>query len=274
MPSCPRCKQDFASKQRLQYHLNRKNPCKIIKMPVSDFIEEHENLINVLGKAEGPGVKEELKEQTEELQNVKNKYEVIKGIKLNLDKNTGNSTVILGSSKAGKSTVLMYLYRKYYNDSISVLFSDNPQINLYKDKNLIKSSFFIPQIVKDFHRINRKTKNKYEFTVLLDDIVNEKENEMLRRLILSLRNSNISSIVSIQSPTLISKSNRSSINNLLFFRFNNDEMIEQVIRFFLSSYIPGKMDEKIKRYREMTANHQFIYLDPRENKISVHKISI
>ena len=278
MPYCHRCQQPFASKQRLQYHLNRKYPCQKIIMEPKDFIKEHEKLAKVLQSAKGPGVKEEYKEQKKELEEVKGKYgpkfNVEKGISLSLDPNTGNSTVILGSSKAGKSTVLMHLYKKYYEDTISILFSDNPQIKLYKDPKLIKSFHFIPQVIRDFHQINRKTKNKYDFTVLLDDIVNEKEDEMLRRLILSFRNSNISSIVSLQSPTLLNKSNRASVNNILFFRFNTDEMIEQTIKFYLSSHLPGRMDDKIRQYKEMTKDHQFIYLNPRDNKISVHKISI
>jgi len=278
MPYCHRCQQPFASNQRLQYHLNRQYPCKKIIMDPKDFIKEHEKLANVLTTAKGPGVKSELREQKKELEEVKEKYgpkyEVKKGISLKLDANTGNSTVILGSSKAGKSTVLMYLYRKYYTNAISVLFSDNPQIGMYKDSKLIKSFNFIPQIIRDFHQINRKTKNKYDFTILLDDIVNEKEDEMLRRLILSFRNSNISSIVSLQSPTLLNKSNRASVNNILFFRFNTDEMIEQTIKFYLSSHLSGRMDDKIRQYKEMTKDHQFIYLNPRDNKISVHKISI
>lgn len=275
MPTCKRCKQEFSSKQRLDYHMKRKNPCKIIKMPVDDFIEEHEKLVGVLETAQGPGVKEELQEQSSELKKQLDKtFNVERGINLDLDKKTGNSTVILGSSKAGKSTLLMYLYNKYYRDLITILFSDNPQINLYKDKKLIKSSYFIPQIIKEFHYINRKTNNKYDFACLLDDIVNEKEDEMLRRLVLSFRNSNISSIVSIQSPTLLNKSNRSSVNNLIFFRFNTEEMIEQVIKFFLSSHLPGRMDEKIRLYKQLTADHQFIYLNPRENRMTVHKISI
>lgn len=283
MSECPRCLQNYYSPQRLRSHLNRKNKCKVInpnyvEMKKEDFIAEHKDLVKVLDldtkTAKGPGVKKELKEQSEELKKYTSSYKIKTGINLQLDPKTGNSTVILGSSKAGKSTLLMYLYNKYYKDYISVLFSDNPQIDLYKDKKLIKSAFFIPQIIKDFHRINRNTKNKYEFCCLLDDIVNEKEDEMLKRLVLSFRNSNISSIVSIQSPTLLNKSNRSSINNIIFFRFNTDEMIEQVIKFFLTSFLTGKMEDKIKQYKDMTKDHQFIYLNPRENKISIHKIYI
>jgi hypothetical protein len=270
---CPRCKQPFSNPTRLKTHLLKKNKCRDIKMSVDDFLKEHDRLINVLETAEGPGVKEELQEQKEELEKVKENYEPENNISLNLDEGTGNSTVILGSSKAGKSTLLMYLYRKYYTDFISVLFSDNPQIKLYKDPKLIKSTHFLPQVIKDFHMINRKTKNKYPFCVLMDDIIDQKENLLVKKLILTFRNSNISSIVSLQSPTLLNKANRASVNNIILFKFNSDEMIEQTIRFFLMSHLKGNMDSKIRQYKEMTSDYKFIYLNPRDNKISIHKIS-
>lgn len=269
---CPRCKQPFVDIRRLQTHLKRKKPCRDISKPIDEFIEKAS-----LEKIEKQPEPERVEEKIEKIMNpLSPSFDttVQHGVELQLDPNTGNSTVLFGSSKAGKSTLLMYLYRKYYQNAISILFSENPQIKLYKDPKLIRSTYFLPSVIGDFHRINRRTKNHYDFTVLMDDIVDEKENNTVRKLILTFRNSNISSIVSLQSPTLLNKSNRASVNNIIFFRFNTDEMIEQVIRTYLSSYLKGRMDDKIRQYRELTKDHQFIYLDPRENKISVHKISI
>src|SRR5690348_14510569 len=49
-------------------------------------------------------------------------------IEMILDPNTGNSTAIFGSSKTGKSTLMMYLYNKYYASDpefLSTLFTLN-----------------------------------------------------------------------------------------------------------------------------------------------------
>ena len=199
-------------------------------------------------------------------------YPLKYSINIPMDNNTGNSTVIFGSSKAGKSTLLMNLYKQYYREYISVLFTESPQLKLFKDNRLIIAPELFGDIIRDMHKINKGTKNKYKFCALLDDIVDQKENILVRKLILILRNSNISSVVSLQSPKLLSKSNRGSVNNYIFFKFNTDEMIEEIIKLFLSSFLQGKMDQKIKQYKNMTENHQFIYYRPLDDKISVHKL--
>ena len=251
---CPRCKKFFASRQRLQSHLSRKTPC------------ENNKIINVNKGGRPPKIKEEIPN---------NDFKVNSKIHLSLDENTGNSTVLFGSSKSGKSTLLMHLYKKYYKKTISVLFTESPQIKLYKDKNLIISPIFFTEVIKEMHLINKGTNNHYDFTVLLDDIVDQKNNVAVKKLILILRNSNISSIVSLQSPKLLAKENRGSVNNYCFFKFNSNEMITEIIQLFLSPYLPPKkMDDKIKLYKKLTEDHKFIYLDILNDKISIHKINI
>ncbi len=70
---------------------------------------------------------------------------ITRGLDLRLDPRTGNSTVLLGSSKKGKSTLLMWIYRKYYKKKawITTLFSINSQISTYKgEKDLLKCNSF------------------------------------------------------------------------------------------------------------------------------------
>lgn len=242
-------------------------------MDKKDYTDEHLKLIDTLQNPTPEKIQDEIKEQTNEL-NTELFGKVRNDINLKLDSKTGNSTVIYGSSKAGKSTLMMYLYKKYYVNDISTLFTESPQIDLYKSKNLIVAPAFFPEVVKEAHMINKKTKNKYNFTFMLDDIVDQKENDVIRKMILILRNSNISSITSLQSPVLLQKANRSSVNNIMFFKFNTAEQIEQIIRFYLNGYLPGKMDDKINLYRQLTADHHFLYYNPRDNIITRHKIII
>jgi len=199
---------------------------------------------------------------------------VINDINLYLDKNTGNTTAIFGSSKKGKTTLLMYLYNKYYKDFITVLFSENKHINSYNDKKLLKAIRFEPNIIEMMKLINSKTKNKYDFCVLIDDIIDKKFNTILHKLILTYRNSNISTIISLQNVTLLLKSARDNINNMIFFGFNQDEEIERIIRKYLGSYLKGTVEDKIKWYKEKTKDYQFIYLNTKENKLSFHKLNI
>lgn len=214
-----------------------------------------------------------------ELLKVTSKYD------LKFDEDTGNTTFIIGSAKRGKSTLLMDIYNKYYNDKniITTLFSVNSHIKLYKDKSkrLIKCNKFdkpCSDLVRMMKRINFKCKNKYNFTVMFDDIVNIGYNMLVNQLILTFRNSNISSVISLQYPNLLSKASRGSINNLIFFGLNNDESIVVALNSFLKSHfaklgVIGET-EQINFYRELTKDHQFIYLHPETNHMSVHKLKI
>lgn len=205
-------------------------------------------------------------------------------INLKLDKDTGNTIFIIGSSKMGKSTCMMHLYRKYFDKKnfISMLFSKSKHIDVYKDNNrLMKCDTFNNDSAKLINLekfINSKTRNKYNFMNMLDDIVDVKFNKLLNEMIMTYRNSNISCIVSMQYAKLLAKNARTNINNIILFGFNTDESIEDIIKTYLKGYF-GKlglksMDEKINFYRKVCENHGFIYLHPASNHISFHRLKL
>lgn len=276
---CDRCKQPFANATSLRNHKNRKNPCLMVSMPVDKAIEEHKRIVEVLDSAvptAPPTVQADLKEEVKEQAKEFRQYTAMTfkaDIDLRLDAKTGNSTVLLGASKSGKSTLLMYLYRKYYEKTVAVLFTESPQIPLYtRQRKLVIANNFYRDLVREAHKINKNTKNKYPFTFLVDDVVDQKDNVTLKKMMLILRNSNISSLISLQSMTLMNKQSRGSVNNYIFFRFNTDEQIKTTIEAFLMSHLPGPMEQKIKTYKAMTADHGFIYYNPREDAISLHRL--
>lgn len=238
---------------------------------------------------------EEKKEQTKVMIGEKQSHEIVTRINpnlptirneidLKLDENTGNTTVLLGSSKMGKSTLLMHLYDKYYSSKefISILFSINPHINIYKDhKNLIQCNTFnkdTETLIKEQKYINVKCKNKYKFVNMLDDIIDVKFSALISNLILTYRNSNISSLISLQYPKLLNKSARANINNIILFNFNTDETIIDTIKLYLRNHFNKlgfkTFDEQLSLYKELTKNHGFIYLNTINNYISFHRLTI
>lgn len=183
---------------------------------------------------------------------------------------TGNTILLLGPSQKGKTILMMYIYKKQFANYISVLFADNPQSPVYKDKNLIVTEMYEPKIIKMAQFINKKTKNNYEFLFMLDDIVEKKNDKTLLRQFLTFRNSNISSIMSLQYDKLLDKGARNNVHNIFLFQQNNDVLTEDVIKNFLTSYLPrSTMSEKIKWYRDVTSNHGFIYVDTYNNLMKV-----
>lgn len=205
-------------------------------------------------------------------------------LELALDKGTGNSTALIGSSKRGKSTLMMYLYNKNYNTKkyISILFCLNPQIALYKGyKDLLVSRGFneySTKIIKATQFINVHTNNKYKFLIMLDDIIGAKYDKIVNELVLTYRNSNISSIFSLQYPKLLSTSNRANINNICIFDFNTDECCQAAIDLYLKDHF-NRMgyitkEAKLMFFKEMVKDHGFIYINPMKNLISFHRLAI
>jgi hypothetical protein len=213
-------------------------------------------------------------------------------IDLILDDNTGNSTIIFGSSKTGKSTLYLYLYSKYFEEDrnlISVLFSPNHH-TLSKTWNLddlpdrlLISSTYQPSIIKDFHTINHRTNNKYKFLVCMDDCVDNKNDINLKKLILTHRNANISSIVCLQDCTLLAKNQRNNANNIIFFKFMSEENILETIKRYFDSFLDRILPcrnskpsntQKIDWYRQHTEDHRFIYYNTRNGNFSFHRLRV
>jgi len=200
-----------------------------------------------------------------------------------LDEDTGNSTVIFGASKRGKSTLMMRLYNKYYgidNKYISTLFTGNKQIDMYKKSNkLLISEGFNKKSEKYIMMekyINSNTKNKYKFVNLFDDVIDLKYKKLINNLVLTYRNANISSIICLQYPFLFSKMNRGNVNNIIMFASNNDAEIKDMIDIFLKGRFINagilSLRDQLNYYKEVTANYGFFYLNNIHNSLTIHRI--
>lgn len=208
----------------------------------------------------------------------------MKTIRLILDFGTGNTTVLLGSSKAGKTMLMMHIFEKFYNKPkfINTLFSSNSQIGLYKGrKNLLMASNFGSkgeEYVKLEKFINKKCNNKYDWINFFDDIIDIRFNRLLNNLILTYRNSKMSFIGGLQASKLVNPNMRGNINNVICMHFNTDELAEQVINIYLKSAfiklgILSPM-ERLLFYKKATKDRGFIYIHPSTQRISFHKIPI
>lgn len=191
---------------------------------------------------------------------------------------TGSSTIIVGGSQSGKTTLVKHILKKYYDndDVITFVFAQNVHAHIYNDlpKNIIKHDKFDKEFIKDvLAKIQKKTKNKYAFCVVIDDTILKKNDSSILELVLTLRNSKISVIYLMQGITLLNKHVRYNSNNDLFLRFNNPEGQEAACKHFLNGYGPfykNSLDEKTELYRKLTEDYSFIYLDALNGKLSYH----
>jgi Cdc6-like AAA superfamily ATPase len=152
----------------------------------------------------------------------------------------GSTVLICGSSKRGKTHLLKKIWERYYKDNknvITILISPSCNIPLYEDmkKNVIKINRYDKQtdaLLKKVFKIQNLTKNAYRFCFLIDDCVSSRYSETLDALFLYARNLLISSICCIQRETLISRSSRSSANNVVTFGINTEQCIKGLLESF------------------------------------------
>lgn len=193
------------------------------------------------------------------------------------DPKFGCSFIVVGSTRSGKTTLLNYLFKKHFMNHISILMSNSLQSDAYTflKKNCITSDFYHPEILKDMYKINHETKNHYEFMVVIDDVPDKRNDPEIKRLMTIYRNSRMSCFVCAQGLTMMDKLSRGNINFVLLGRMNSSEEVERNIKSFLQGHFPTtmKMSEKIKLYRQLTENHQWLVLDQINNHFFITKLN-
>lgn len=196
-------------------------------------------------------------------------------VELPAQKTGGASFCLIASTRAGKTTMLKYILDTFFEKHIPILMSNSIHAPIYKEiEDCLKSPVYSPRIIKEGYEINRKTNNHYPFLFILDDVVDKKFDKELLKLLTIYRNSGLSAIISLQSLKLMNTACRGNINFVLLGRLNSDEAIEQVVRAYLMSYLPGKVEEKVKLYKMMTENHHFILVNNLTGEVFRTKISI
>jgi len=268
---CIICNKMFCNKSSLNKHIKTKKHIKMLeKSKKEDKIEDKiEDIIEDMPKEEviikEPIIINPVSDQ--EIKNIdimKQIDEDIKSIKWEkLDKNTfdffkphARSMCVIGSSFCGKSTFVFKVADMLFNtnDILTIAMLDNPQADVY---NTLPRSYqivdtFRADLVKAMHSIAKKTKNKFKFGVILDDIIDLRYSNTLRSMLLSWRNSRISSILSLQDVSLVSRSMKNSISYLCLR--NNSDM--GVVETLMKNYIGYRdiffkkktMNEKIMLY--------------------------
>ncbi len=197
---------------------------------------------------------------------------------------SGDTILLNASAKSGKTTLIKHIWSKQFNKKniITTLFSPSAHIPIFRGMtNVLKSSTFGKQGSNyiDMQRyINQHTSNRYKFVNIFDDVIDIRYNNTLNRAILTDRNSNISTIISLQYCRDLAKRSRSSVNNVLFGHLNTNDDIEQTIQAFLKPHFRKlgmtNMNEMVDFYNRMTANYGWIYLKPATGELTFHRLTL
>lgn len=195
----------------------------------------------------------------------------------------GVTFAFIGSSGCGKSTCIRKVFldevftKRAKNDDkkdfIVQIFTESAKSDAFKDldkKILMDTKGLDEHNINFCYHMNENYDKKYNFLFILDDVLDIQYKMLVKRMFLTMRNTNISSLVSLQYPNLIPKAIRTSVYFTLLFYLNTDEAVELAVRGWLSAYIPGKtLKEKMLYYRKWTKQghgHQMILVDNLNHK--------
>jgi len=182
---------------------------------------------------------------------------------------------LIGSTRSGKSVAMLWLYENYFKEHITLMATGSAQADIYKPlkKNGISPAFY-PEILIESMTLNQKTNNKYKFLHIIDDMLDGKNSKALAKLLCIGRNNGQSTIICGQDITIINSVGRTNLNYVLLFRLNSLLSVEKVVKTYLRHILPGKLEDQIKTYVELTTNHYFFCVDFLANDVFISKIDI
>jgi hypothetical protein len=199
---------------------------------------------------------------------------------LTLPTNGGISVCLIGASRSGKTTMMKYLYNTFFKKCITVMCTMNPQADIYKDfgKKVLVSDQYHPEVLKEMHEINTVCDNKFDFCFISDDYVDSKvkgDPEITRCMTIYRNAGFFNSIWSFQGRVLMSAVGRNNANYICIFKQNTAAEYENIIKEFLSMYLPSDMSmrEMVEFVKIATADHQFFCIDNITGDCYISKLS-
>lgn len=192
------------------------------------------------------------------------------------DKNNGVTYALIGSSGSGKSTLLRDVFlNDVYEDRadkeyIVTVFTESPQCDAFQKlpkKVNVDGAGVDLNLINWMYQMNATYDKKYNFVTILDDCIHLRYKSQIEKMFLVMRNTNITSVVSLQYANLIPRSIRTSVYFIFCMHQNTLEGVELMVISFLSAYLPGGTKaEKMDYYMSWTQNHRFFLIDNLNHK--------
>ena len=193
---------------------------------------------------------------------------------------SGKTTAIIGPSFSGKSTLFVNELNKLKPDDYDkiIIFTESPNAEplqkINKKLNVKIFDRFVSNIVKVLKDIYQETNNRFKFFVAFDDVINLKQDNLFSKLILIMRNSNISTCVITQYIKLMTPGVRNSLHSMYFINLKTLDY-EYILRSFLASHFRTLLNEKgsYTKLSEMVKEYckgSIIYYDNRKDKLNFY----
>ena len=219
-----------------------------------------------------PKVKKDL-ESLKKLEKGKGKKEQLTMEDLNIE--FPSTIVIVAKKFSGKSNLILDLINPDEFDNVFLITGTSHTNRL---SSLVKSEDFILDNISDeFIRrlLEHQVENPDQKTLLIFDDVIGLDNEIrkvrkMNELGASGRNFNISMVISVQELVAISPTIRRN-TEYYFFGNNFQSVIETIAKAFGSLVVPTKEIMAIMNRIVRKKDHEFLFLDDREQRYEVFK---
>jgi len=147
------------------------------------------------------------------------------------EKKNGVTIAIVGSSGCGKTTMIRKIFLdEVYSDRgenknkyAVTIFTESPKSDALNDLDeavAISRNTVDPEIIKYCYQMNLKWDKEYSFVVLLDDCLDIRHKDMIQKMFLTMRNMNVTSMVSLQYIKIIPPSIRTSVYFTFLFNLS------------------------------------------------------
>jgi len=177
-----------------------------------------------------------------------------------------------------KSKVDIVILDNHLATTSSFFFTESANAEPLKDishevrKKMIMTDRFCPKILQVLKKLNDGTKNMFKFMIIFDDII-DLRGELLTKTILTLRNSNISTVISIQYEKLLNPAQRSSVHNVFIFNLRTpswDFLLRGFILGNVKELLPSLKNEKsvvkVSQTMRDCMDNFILYYDQRTDK--------
>jgi len=208
-----------------------------------------------------------------------------------IPESTGVTYAMFGKSYSGKTTFVVNGLNKLTEDqlrhyNVIVFFTESSHAEPLKDlaphvkTKMVLLDRFCPKLLLAMKRINDATKNMFKFLVIFDDIL-KLRGELVTKCVATLRNSNISTAISIQHDKFINPAQRNSVHNMYIFNLRSEPW-EYMLRGFIlgnvRELIPPLKDTKsvmkVAQALRENMDEYILYYDQRKDKMAIwNKIS-
>ena len=183
---------------------------------------------------------------------------------------------LIGSTRSGKSVAMLWIQENFFKEHVKIMMTGSSQAAIYKplQKSTAVSPAFYPELIKESMKINQMTDNKYKILHIFDDMLDSKQSKIMAKLLCIGRNCGHSTVICAQELTILNSIGRTNFNYMLLFRLNSMMSVEKVVKNYLRHILPGKLDEQIKLYCQLTEDHYFFCVDFLANKTFLCKLDL